>query len=219
MIEEQAITRFNEMIILGKKVLSTRRSPPQNVFTSDFVDVQIANQWFTSSLSLIGRVFGQNSEHYLAMKRHFKEHIKYPDVEYAYGVLLASLDDLQNGGLYEVKTLITAEIFDNFLEQGEALLSAGYFAPAAVVIGAVLEDGLRKLCFKNNIEISEKSKLDFMNGALAKAGIYNLLTQKKITALADIRNSAAHGKWSELNSSDIEGMLIWTREFMEKYFS
>jgi hypothetical protein len=36
-----------------------------------------------------------------------------------------------------------------------------------------------------------------MNAALAKAGKYNKLMQKRITALADIRNSAAHGNFNQ----------------------
>ncbi|HXM34545.1 MAG TPA: hypothetical protein VN920_05125 [Pyrinomonadaceae bacterium] len=58
-----------------------------------------------------------------------------------------------------------------------------------------------------------------MNAALAKKGIYNVLTQKKITALADIRNSAAHGKWDGFESSDVDDMLRWTNDFMQKHFS
>ena len=40
-----------------------------------------------------------------------------------------------------------------------------------------------------------KPKLGTMNAGLAKQGVYNKLTQKRITALADIRNKAAHGEW------------------------
>lgn len=84
--------------------------------------------------------------------------------------------------------MIEAEVFDDFLEQGANLLDSGYYQPAAVVIGSVLEDGLRKLCARQEIELSAKPKLDTMNAALAKSGVYSKLTQKRITALADIRN-------------------------------
>jgi hypothetical protein len=87
------------------------------------------------------------------------------------------------------------------------------------VIGSVLEDGLRKLCFKHGIALPAKPKLDGMNSNLAKAGVYNKLTQKKITAMADIRNSAAHGKWSEFTKEDVEAMRVWVNQFMEKHYS
>ena len=46
-----------------------------------------------------------------------------------------------------------------------------------------------------------------MNSDLAKAGIYNKLQQKRITALADIRNSAAHGKPEEFSGDDVIMMI------------
>jgi hypothetical protein len=153
------------------------------------------------------------------MKRQYINYPKYPNVQQAFGILRAARDDIEAGALFEVKTLVTAEVFDEFLEQGRALLASGYFAPAAVVIGAVLEDGLRKLCAKAAISLPEKPKLDSMNAALAKKGVYNVLGQKKITALADIRNSAAHGKWDAFESTDVDDMLRWTHDFMEKHFS
>ena len=58
-----------------------------------------------------------------------------------------------------------------------------------------------------------------MNVELAKAGIYNALWQKKITALADLRNKAAHGKWTEFTEKDVEDMIRDVRRFMEDYFS
>jgi hypothetical protein len=219
MMEERVLKRFDDMLALGTKVLATRTSPAPGHLTSDFVDVQLANQWFTSSLNLIMRTLGENSEHYRAMKRQLTDYPKHPNAQQAYGILQAARDDIDNNALFEIKSLITAEVFDDFLEQAQALLLAGYHAPAAVVVGAVLEDGLRKLCTQNAIELSVKPKLDSMNAALAKAGVYNLLTQKKVTALADIRNSAAHGKWNAFEVPDVENMLQWTNDFMQKHFS
>ncbi len=58
-----------------------------------------------------------------------------------------------------------------------------------------------------------------MNADLAKQGVYNKLTQKRITALADIRNKAAHGEWDKFTKSDVEDMLRDVRQFMETHFA
>ena len=58
-----------------------------------------------------------------------------------------------------------------------------------------------------------------MNIELAKNGIYNALWQKKITALADLRNKAAHGKWTEFTKKDVEDMIRDVRRLMEDHFS
>ncbi|MFL6210126.1 MAG: hypothetical protein ACJ74W_14825 [Pyrinomonadaceae bacterium] len=78
---------------------------------------------------------------------------------------------------------------------------------------------MRKLCQRKNIALPNKATIDPMNIELAKAGVYNTLMQKRITTLADIRNKAAHGKWSEFNDNDVEQMIAQTRTFMEDYFN
>lgn len=214
---QKILEHYDRVITLGEKVKATRRGSDFSI--ADFVDMSIANQWFTSSLSLIAHTLGEDSEHYTAMKRLYVEFPKWLHVDQAFGVLIAAKDDVENGALFNTKALITAEVFDDILEQGKVLLDAGYYAPAAVVIGCVLEDSLRKLCGTSGIVITDKTKLDTMNSELVKAGTYNKLTQKKITALADIRNSAAHGKWDEFDKNDVEDVLRWTRNFIENFFS
>jgi hypothetical protein len=91
------------------------------------------------------------------------------------------------------------------------LSTSGYSTAAAVIAGVVLETALRELCDKNGIS---HGKLDKMNGDLVKAGVYNKLNQKRITALADIRNSAAHGKPNEFTDQDVSDMIRDVRQFL-----
>jgi len=60
-------------------------------------------------------------------------------------------------------------------------------------------------------------KLDWMNSELAKKGTYTKLVQKRITSIADLRNSAAHGKWSEFGKSDVEAMMRDICDFMTNH--
>jgi len=218
-VEEKIFERINELIEMGEKVLSTRRPPPSNTIGFDSsVDTQMGYQWFTSVQSILGRVFGEQSQHYKNFSAQGIKGITYSPVYRAQGVLKAAKDDYEHGHLFELNKLIEAELFDDFLEQSSILLNAGYYQPAAVVVGCVLEDALRKMCVKEGITLSSSPKLDSMNSELAKAGFYNKLTQKEITAIADIRNSAAHGKWDQFNKDDVERAISWVRKFLqEKY--
>ncbi|WP_050766277.1 hypothetical protein [Microcystis aeruginosa] len=56
-----------------------------------------------------------------------------------------------------------------------------------------------------------------MNSDLAKAGVYNKLNQKRITAIADIRNSAAHGKQNEFTVQDVSDMIKDVSRFLADY--
>jgi hypothetical protein len=217
--EDKVLTRIDELIELGKQVLATRKAPSPGHMTSDFVDVQLMNRWLTSCLNLVGRVFGESSPHYLRLREQFPNFPKWPNAQQAFGVLLSVKDDFESGSLFSLKRLIEAELFEEFLEQAEHLLEAGYFQPSAIIVGSVLEDGLRKLCEANEVTLPEKPKLDWMNSELAKKAVYSKLVQKKITTIADLRNSAAHGKWDEFDRSDVEAMLRDVRDIMTKHFS
>lgn len=217
-VDARILTRLDELISLGRKVLATRRSPSPGHITDDFVDLQLANQWLTSCLSLLSRVFGEDSAHYQRIQHQFPSYPQWSNVEQAFGVLLAAKDDFESNSLFSLKKLVEAELFDEFLEQAEHLLEAGYYQPAAVVAGSVLEDGLRKLCRVNGVTLPDSPKLDWMNSELAKRGTYTKLLQKRITALADLRNCAAHGKWTEFRASDVEAMVRDIRDFMANHY-
>jgi hypothetical protein len=119
-------------------------------------------------------------------------------------VLLAAKEDYEGGYLNKLKLLVQGEVFESELEQADELLASGYTTAAAVIAGVVLETGLREMCADSALETG---KLDKMNADLAKAGIYNKLVQKQITALADIRNSAAHGRSDQFSKDDVANMI------------
>lgn len=216
-VDEKITARLTELLAAGEKVLGTRRSLGPGIMGDDRVDSQTAWQWITSVQSLLSRVLGEESAHFRNFSKHIEGYVTYSNVHRAQGVLKAAADDYAGGHLLEVRRLIEAEVFDDFLEQGEHLLNSGYFQAAAVVAGCVLEDGLRKLCAKFGIDVSAKPKLDQMNSDLARAGAYNKLIQKRVTALADLRNKAAHGQWDQFERADVEDMLNAVRRFMEDF--
>jgi hypothetical protein len=216
--EQKILDRLNELISTGEKVLSTRRSLGNRVVGDDRVDSELTIQWVTSVQNLLSRVFGENSVHLTNVNKLAANFITYSPSVQILGVLKAAKDDYEHEFLFEIKTLIEAELFDDFLEQSEYLLEAGYFQPSAVIAGCVLEDGLRKLCVRNEIDIHDQPKLDKMNADLAKKSVYNKLVQKQITAYADLRNKAAHGKWDSFTCEDVKGFIEWTRTFMSNHF-
>jgi len=121
--------------------------------------------------------------------------------------------------LTSAKTLVQAEVFDSELEQATELQRAGYNAAAAVIAGTVLETTIRKICDNHQIAQGKQDKLDKLNADLVKAGIYNSLVQKRVTALAAVRNSAAHGKVDEYRAEDVTSMIDEVARFVEQHLS
>lgn len=237
-VEQRIIGRFNQLIS-GIESLIQRRQvsqgyeirndvsdfmgyEPQYIEPSHTVDKQGAIQWQVSCLQLFSQIFGAESNYISEFKNHTRfinSEDNYDNLRNALGVLKGAKDDYENSYLFDTRTLIEAEVFDEFLEQAEELFKKRYYQAAAVIAGCVLEDGLRKLGQRKIPSFPTGKTIDPMNIELAKAGIYNALWQKKITALADTRNKAAHGKWTEFTEKDVEDMIRDVRRFMEDYFS
>jgi hypothetical protein len=157
--------------------------------------------------NLLVSACGRDSEHFNSFVEAEKPH-PYEEnptrLSRLRAVFLAAKEDFEGGFLSSVRHLVQAEVFSTELEQARELLTAGYKVPAAVICGVVLETNLRSLCEARDLAVG---KLDKMNADLAKAGQYNSLVQKRITALAAIRNSAAHGNSSDFNEKDMQSMI------------
>lgn len=176
-------------------------------------------EWRVKTKNLVRLSCGENSVHYKEYVEAEKP-ITYdsePDaLMRLIPILKAAYDDLKNGFLISFKQIIQAEVFDSELEQARSLLVNNYKSAAAVIAGTVLETAIKELCTNNDIDI-EKKKLTRLNDDLAKAGVYSVLQQKQITALADIRNNAAHGNYENFNSEDVQRMIQDIERFLLTY--
>jgi len=171
-------------------------------------------------MNLIRRSCGEDSDHYnqikqLATGKDSDNNGYY--FSHCFGILEAAHKDFEAGLLFQIKSLVAAELLEDFISQAQILLDSGFYVPAASLTGAIIEDTLRKLSEKNGINVPEKTKIDSLNSELAKRGVYDKLIQKRITALADIRNNADHGHFDKFTKADVEDMIKWTIRFTADY--
>ena len=139
------------------------------------------------------------------------------NIPYVVGNLRGLRAAYQAGYLATVAELVHAELFADFLEMADYLLSEGYKDPAAVLGGSVLEEHLRQLAVKHSVPVvvgGKPKKADLLNSELAAAGVYTKLDQKSVTAWLDLRNKAAHGKYAEYMKQQVELLLQSIRDFM-----
>jgi hypothetical protein len=141
-------------------------------------------------------------------------------VEALMGVVEALHQDYKEGALAPIQELIRAEVFDDFLEMGEHLLDQGYKDPAAVVIGSVLEEHLRKLCDRDGIDTllpdGKPKKADTLNAELAGKKVYEKLDQKSVTSWLGLRNDAAHGHYDRYVAEQVRLLLLGVRDFTHR---
>lgn len=209
--------RFDDLAQEAVRIAETKVTKNGGFGSYDQVDNEMFDEWSVKAKSLIVKTCGEGGEHIKAFEKAEQPITmddSYSRFKRVKSVFLAAKDDFQGGFLVSVKNLVQAELFDSELEQATELLKSGYKGPAAVVAGVVLETTLRDLCSDNSIP---HAKLDKMNSDLAKAGVYNKLQQKRITALADIRNSAAHGDWDAFDDDEVNEMIRDVERFLSNH--
>ena len=183
------------------------------------VDSNLLLNWKVKAKSLLEKACGVDSQHLKLFNESASGSFyqtNYDTLLDMRAVFLAAKQDFEGGYLSSVRSLVQAELFDSELEQAGELLKSGDRGAAAVIAGVVLETALRDLCDKNGIN---HGKLDKMNADLAKAGIYSVLTQKRITALAEIRNNAAHGHHSNFDDGDVDSMISDVERFLSDHLN
>jgi len=139
------------------------------------------------------------------------------------GLLSGMAHDFENGNVTPFEELARAEVFTDFLDMADHLLTQGYKDPAAVLIGGVLEDHIKKLCPKFNVSLtapkaSGKDDRELTTGELnielRKAGAYSLAEQKSVDAQLAIRNDAAHADWGKYTIEQVRLMYAAVRQFI-----
>jgi hypothetical protein len=173
--------------------------------------------WRVKSGELISKLYNANSSYlstfnnFMRIMHAYQLHMgSATNLSELIGVLNAIEHDLENGLLEKVTHLVAADIFSNFLEMAEHLLDEGYKDAATVMIGSVLEEHLRQLCHNHGIDTHYISKGDSMpkkanliNDDLRKEGVYGPIEQKQVLAWLGIRNSAAHGRYSDYTPEQV----------------
>jgi hypothetical protein len=134
------------------------------------------------------------------------------------GVMRALQDDYRAGYLKSIEELIHASVFSDFLEMADELQHKSYKDAAAVIAGSVLEEHLRKLANANAVSPLTSGgtprKADTLNADLVKAGVYNKLEQKNVTAWLDLRNNAAHGHYDQYDHAQVASLIQGIRDFL-----
>jgi len=222
--DERVTDNLEQLIKQGEELLATKQSR-----YPETLDHRLLSQWITSSLNFISRALGKNTEHYrrLDAEKDYALQGWTNPIERCLGVLMAVRADIESGFLFERELLISADVFDDFLEQAQHLLENKYKDAAAVLIGSVLESSLRKMCIKNGVDVTDKTGATItdtatiapLNDALYKGKVYSKLVHKKIIVWADVRNNAAHGHYDQYTQSNVEDMAKGVRSFVTEHLA
>jgi hypothetical protein len=152
---DDLVTRVDELIAKGDGVLSTHRPNPSNMIGFATLDSGAFSEWQTQVRTFLINVLGVEHVYVTSFVDKVEDGHR-SSVKAGQGILRALREDLSLGYLTNLRTLVAADVFSDFIEMAEHLIEAGYKDPAASLAGAVLEDGLRKIAASNNVKLKAR---------------------------------------------------------------
>ena len=220
-VKKKFIERCQQIIKEGEKLKKTQE--PLDPFVTDpvYVDRETFYKWKNNSENLIIKTTAKDSSYH----KDFLGRVTFNDfhdLEIGIGILKGLVEDLEHGFLEKIQDLVATEMFTDFLDTADYLLTSGYKDPAAFLVGTVLENGLKKIAKKNNIPIQgqhgKEDGIGSLNKKLSQQQIYNELKRRSIHTWKEIRDNASHGKFNEYNKDDVKTMIKGVGRFLSEHF-
>ena len=210
--------RIKRLLAKGNAVLQTHSPNSPGVIGFPTLSDGAFTEWRTQSLSLLTNLLGAKHIYVSSFKQKVDEGYV-SSVESGIGILRAVCEDLEDGFLTDVRTLVSAEVFTDFLAMAGHLVDSGYKDPAASLCGAVLEEGLRRIATNKGENVRERDDLSSLNQKLAAKGVYSRLVQKRLAVWTDVRNAADHGKFSDYSKADVAEMHQGVSSFLAQHLT
>lgn len=217
--EERILQRIGLLIAKGQSVLQTHTPNAPGVIGFPTLETGPFNEWRSQSLVALRDIVGDGHTYTTEFDKRTEKGGYQSVVQAGLGILRSLKEDVEQGYMISLKTLVVAEVFSDFLEMAKHLIEQGYAHPAASLTGAVLEDGLRRVAASRSISVKAKDDLSTLNQKCSQANVYNVLTMKKINEWIHIRNQADHGKFNEYVESDVRDMHRGVSDFLEQHLS
>lgn len=129
----------------------------------------------------------------------------------------ACLDKFESK-IFEIQTILQADIFDTEIESARHLLKMGYLRAAGAICGVVIERHFAEVCQNRNITLRKKNpSIADYNDAL-KDCAYDTVEWRRIQRLGDLRNLCDHSKDREPLKEEIDELISGTSRVIKTVF-
>ncbi len=127
--------------------------------------------------------------------------------------IISGLSNRFTSSLYDIKTLLHADLLDDELEAAAALSKNGFQRGAGAMAGVVLEGHLAAVCERHNVQLRKKDPtIADLNEALKAASVEDIVQWRFIQHLGDLRNKCDHRKSEEPTQTDVMELIDGVRK-------
>lgn len=211
--------RFEELIARGGELYknSYKRWEMQGTYSTKELSDNIFSDcvaWKLSSKNLLQKVYGEDSEPYTIFNKIYSQYAESNRSQYdkenisqSLGVLKSAKEEFDLGFTHKIMHILSVEFFDNILDQSKELLKKGYKDPAAILGRVIIENTLKDLSRRNNIQLNEGEGASSLNEKLKSLNVFTLPQFKLCRTYIEIGNDAAHGNFDKYSQDDIKKMF------------
>jgi len=132
--------------------------------------------------------------------------------------IVAAAKQRFKSALFDIRTLVQADLFDDELQAADELNRKGFQRGAGAVAGVILEGHLSTICSQHQISIPKNPHIGDMNDALKKADVIDLPSWRFIQHLGDLRNLCDHKKSSDPTTDQIHELIEGVRKITKTVF-
>ncbi|MGP1397242.1 MAG: hypothetical protein ACTS3R_17190 [Inquilinaceae bacterium] len=141
------------------------------------------------------------------------------DLMYQQFNIVRALQRRMQSTLFDIKTLVHAEVLDDELQAAEELNRKGFQRGAGAIAGVVLEAHLAVVCEGHGLSPEKKSPtLSDLYGVLKSADVIDTATWRYIQHLGDLRNKCDHKKDTDPTKDEIGELVNGVRKITKTVF-
>lgn len=213
-VNPEIVRRFEELIAEGESLWRDFQDSPGTI-----MDPIRFTCWTTSCLNLLDRLSASTNRFVTEFEAWAKRR---PGMEVnigaSLGVLKAALIEYQKGFAIDYHLAVASAVFGDLLAQADYLREKGYSRAAIVLAGAPLEDAMKLRARSASAALTGKETLIPLTHLLKRpeAGVLTELQAKRIEAVGQIRNDAAHGGDFNHKEEEVIRTLTDVRDLVER---
>lgn len=132
--------------------------------------------------------------------------------------MLRACFDKFDSKVFDIQTILQADIFDSEIESAKHLFKMGFLRAAGAICGVIIEKHFAEVSRSHNILIKKKSPTiaDF-NDAF-KDNVYDTVEWRRMQRLGDIRNLCDHNKERAPTKDEVEELIAGTEKVIKTIF-
>lgn len=133
--------------------------------------------------------------------------------------ILKSAQRRFESSLFDIKSVLQADLFDSDLDAAHELNTKGFIRGAGAMAGVVLEHHLSQVCDKHQIKITKSHPtINDYNQALKDSSVLETADWRFIQHLTDLRNLCDHSKQKEPTKQQVEELIDGVKKIIKEIF-